>query len=100
MGSATRLERWESHSEWALAAVAFAFLIVYSVQVLAQPSGATNALLNTAMTALYVTFVVDYVVRLTLAPSASGGSSGICSILRSSCSPSCVPCDCCVWWYW
>ncbi|MEZ0342400.1 potassium channel family protein [Mycobacterium sp. pV006] len=68
MGSATRLERWESHSEWALAAVAFAFLIVYSVQVLAQPSGATNALLNTAMTALYVTFVVDYVVRLTLAP--------------------------------
>ena len=68
MGSATRLERWESRSEWALAAVAFAFLIVYSVQVLAQPSGATNALLNSVMTALYVIFVVDYLVRLTLAP--------------------------------
>ncbi len=68
MGSARRLEQWESRSEWALAAVAVAFLIVYSVQVLATPPDSVNYVLNATMSALYLVYVVDYVVRLTLAP--------------------------------
>lgn len=68
MGSADRLEQWESRSEWVLAAVAVAFLVMYSYQVLGNPSQAVNTLLNTAMTLLYVVFLVDYAVRLALAP--------------------------------
>ena len=68
MASAQRLEQWESRSEWVLAAVAVIFLVVYSVQVLAEPPRAVNNTLDAVMTVLYVTFVVDYVVRLTLAP--------------------------------
>ncbi|MBX7432615.1 potassium channel family protein [Mycobacterium sp. Y57] len=68
MGSAERLQRWESRSEWVLAAVAVVFLVAYSVQVLASPDRAVYDMLNVVMSALYLTFVVDYIVRLTLAP--------------------------------
>ncbi|WP_099022468.1 potassium channel family protein [Mycolicibacterium palauense] len=68
MSSADRLERWESRSEWALAAVAVVFLVVYSVQVLAAPGRQLNDTLNVVMSVLYLAFVIDYVVRLTLAP--------------------------------
>lgn len=68
MGSAERLQQWESRSEWILAAVAVAFLFVYSLQVLTTPSRSVSNLLNVTMTVLYLAFVVDYVVRLTLAP--------------------------------
>ncbi|BBX08155.1 potassium channel family protein [Mycolicibacterium aichiense] len=62
-----RLTRWEHHSEWPLAAVAVVFLVTYSLQVLAEPRGVAGAVLNTVMTVLWVTFVVDYVVRFALA---------------------------------
>ena len=62
MASSQRLEQWESRSEWVLAAVAVIFLVVYSVQVLAEPPRAVNNTLDAVMTVLYVTFVVDYVV--------------------------------------
>ena len=68
MSSAERLEQWESRSEWVLAAVAVAFLVAYSIQVLSSPVGAVNSLLNSVMTLLYLAFIVDYVVRLVLAP--------------------------------
>ncbi len=68
MGSADRLERWESRSEWVLAAIAVIFLVVYSFQVLANPPPQVNSQLNNAMALLYVAFIVDYVVRFTLAP--------------------------------
>lgn len=68
MSSAERLEQWESRSEWVLAAVAVAFLVVYSIQVLSSPVRAVNSLLNSVMTLLYLAFVVEYVVRLVLAP--------------------------------
>jgi voltage-gated potassium channel len=61
------LERWESRAEWALAGVAVVFLVIYSVQVLAQPRGLTESLLEWFMYALYLAFVVDYVARLILA---------------------------------
>ena len=68
MSSAERLEQWESRSEWVLTAVAVAFLVAYSIQVLSSPVGAVNSLLNSVMTLLYLAFIVDYVVRLVLAP--------------------------------
>lgn len=61
------LERWESSSEYPLAGVAVVFLIIYSVEVLAQPRGLTHSLLEWVMYALYVAFVVDYFARLILA---------------------------------
>ncbi|MGZ8803006.1 MAG: potassium channel family protein [Mycobacterium sp.] len=68
MASAERLQQWESRSEWTLAAVAITFLVVYSLQVLATPARPVSNLLNVVMTVLYLAFVIDYVVRLTLAP--------------------------------
>ncbi|WP_370332634.1 potassium channel family protein [Mycolicibacterium hippocampi] len=68
MGSADRLERWESRSEWVLAAVAVVFLAVYSIQVLTTPDRGVTNLLNGVLSLLYLVFVVDYVARLTLAP--------------------------------
>ncbi len=68
MGSAERLEQWESRSEWVLAAVAVIFLVAYSIQVLAMPPHGVNTLLNSVMGLLYLVFVVDYVARLILAP--------------------------------
>ena len=68
MGSAERLQRWESRSEWILAAVAVTFLLVYSLQVLTTPARSVGSLLDVAMTVLYLAFVVDYLARLTLAP--------------------------------
>ena len=68
MRSAEPLEQWESRSEWALAAVAVVFLVVYSVEVLANPSPQVTHLLNGVMSLLYLVFVVDYLARLTLAP--------------------------------
>ncbi|CAN5716085.1 potassium channel family protein [soil metagenome] len=62
-----RLQRWERLTEWPLAAVALAFLAIYSVQVLARPTGAVSHLLSASMLALYLAFVVDYVARLALA---------------------------------
>ncbi len=62
-----RLEQWEKRTEWPLAAVAVAFLVVYSIQVLAQPRAPLSHALTVLMTLLYLAFVVDYVARLTLA---------------------------------
>ncbi len=61
------LERWERWAEWPLAGVAAVFLVVYSVQVLAQPRDLTKTLLEWFLYALYLAFAVDYVVRLILA---------------------------------
>ena len=63
----TRLQRWESQAEWALAACAVAFLVLYSVEVLALPSGHTARLISILLFLLYLPFMVDYVVRLMLA---------------------------------
>ena len=39
MDSETKLQRWERHAEWPLAAAAVIFLVLFSRQVLAQPQG-------------------------------------------------------------
>jgi len=60
-------ERWEQRTEWPLAIVAIAFLAMYSVQVLRQPQGHEAYILNMASWAVWSLFVVDYLVRLSLA---------------------------------
>lgn len=62
-----RLERWEHRVEWPLAGIAVVFLAVYSVQVLANPPGHVARALETVNAVLYAAFVIDYVVRLSLA---------------------------------
>ena len=65
------LERWETRTEWPLAAVALIFLGIYSVQVLLVPPAEVHRLLSVINTVLYMTFVVDYIMRLTLADRRS-----------------------------
>jgi voltage-gated potassium channel len=67
VGEMTRLQRWESRSEWPLAAVAIAFLVVYSIQVLVQPPRPVYNFLRWVDLVLYLAFVVDYLARLILA---------------------------------
>jgi voltage-gated potassium channel len=67
LGSRSRLERWEARTEWPLAFIAVAFLAAYSVQVLAHPGGLALGVLNVILSALWVAFAVDYLIRLTLA---------------------------------
>ncbi len=64
--SQTRLQRWESASEWPLALCAVDFLVLYSIDVLAQPQGRSGQIVSWLLFALYVPFVVDYLARLYL----------------------------------
>ena len=61
------LDRWEIRTEWPLAAVALIFLGIYSAQVLLEPPAEVHRLLSVINTVLYMTFVGDYIMRLTLA---------------------------------
>lgn len=63
----SRLHRWEKRAEWPLAAVAGIFLLAYSIQVLAEPQGRVNAALGSVTTIAWAMFLVDYLVRLSLA---------------------------------
>jgi voltage-gated potassium channel len=67
MSSHQKLLQWEAKTEWPLAAVALAFLGLYSVQVLGQLHGAPERSVEHVLLVLYVIFVADYVVRLYLA---------------------------------
>jgi voltage-gated potassium channel len=63
----TRLQQWERRAEWPLAICAIAFLILYSVEVLAEPQGSAMKVVEWSLNLLYMPFVVDYFVRLRLA---------------------------------
>lgn len=62
-----RLEQWERRAEWPLAAVAIAFLVVYSVQVLGRPHGVEATVLGVMSWIIWSVFVADYFARLALA---------------------------------
>jgi hypothetical protein len=55
-------------AEWPLAAVAVVFLAAFSVEVLAQPTGAAAVAVDVVTWTVWGIFAVDYVVRLALAP--------------------------------
>ncbi|OFJ52529.1 potassium channel family protein [Mycolicibacterium grossiae] len=63
----TRLARFERRTEWPLAAVAVLFLVLFSVDVLANPTGTLDSVLSAATAATYAVFVADYLARLYLA---------------------------------
>ena len=67
MDTETKLQRWERHAEWPLAAAAVLFLVLFSRQVLAQPQGREGHIVWAVDWAIWGLFVVDYVVRLCLA---------------------------------
>jgi voltage-gated potassium channel len=67
MTKETRRELWEHRTEWPLAVVAVAFLIMYSVQVLTRPHGHEARILWLATWLAWSLFVIDYFVRLILA---------------------------------
>ena len=62
------LSAWERRSEWPLTAIALAFLAVYAWEVITGLRGAARAGTELAMNAMWAVFIVDYLVRLALAP--------------------------------
>lgn len=67
MNTEVKLQRWERHAEWPLAAAALLFLGLFSEQVLARPQGHEAHVLWIVSWAIWGLFVLDYVVRLCLA---------------------------------
>jgi voltage-gated potassium channel len=68
MRSEANLQRFERYTEWPLAAAAAAFLVLFSVQVLApRPPGEAH-LFWMIDWAIWGLFMLDYVARLYLAP--------------------------------
>lgn len=63
----TPLQRWDRRAEWPLAALAVAFLVLYSIEVLVEPQGRAAHLISWSLDLLYIPFVVDYIARLRLA---------------------------------
>jgi voltage-gated potassium channel len=66
--SAMMQETWQKYSEWPLLGAAFLFLAAYSVLVIAEPPDPYAAALIFVMGATWLAFVVDYIVKLLLAP--------------------------------
>jgi voltage-gated potassium channel len=67
MSPQSRLERYEHRTEWPLVAVALTFLGLYSVRVLAKPHGGAEKAIEAALIAIFLVFILDYIVRLWLA---------------------------------
>lgn len=62
-----RLARWERAVEWPLTIAAVVFLGAYAAQILARSHGAVQGIAEVVLWATWAAFVVDYLVRLTLA---------------------------------
>ena len=63
----SRLGRWHAATDLALTATALVFLVAYAVQVLARPHGMAGKLVDLTMALTWLLFVVDYLVRLSIA---------------------------------
>ncbi|WP_084835302.1 MULTISPECIES: potassium channel family protein [Mycobacteriales] len=59
-------ERWISLTEWPLAVVGVVFITAYAVEVLDEPVGVNERLLELTIWASWAAFVVDYLIRLVL----------------------------------
>lgn len=60
-------QMWKQRTEWPLALVAIAFLIMYSIQILGQPHGVEARALWILCWLAWAVFVGDYFARLLLA---------------------------------
>ncbi len=67
MSSLSKEQLWKQRTEWPLAVVAVAFLIMYSVQILARPHGSEARILWLLCWIAWAMFVGDYFARLILA---------------------------------
>ena len=65
----TRLRAWERATEWPLTGAAAVILGVYAWEVLTNAQGGTKNAAELMIDAVWALFGVDYLVRLTLAPS-------------------------------
>ena len=65
----TRLRAWERATEWPLTGAAVVFLGAYAWEVLTNAQGGTKEAAELMIDAVWALFGVDYLVRLTLAPS-------------------------------
>lgn len=61
------LARWKRLTEWPLSVLAAAFLIAYACEVIGNLSGKASLVADTTMNLIWVLFLADYVVSLTLA---------------------------------
>ena len=65
----TRLRVWERATEWPLTGAAVVFLGAYAWEVLTNAQGGTKNAAELMIDAVWALFGVDYLARLTLAPS-------------------------------
>lgn len=62
------LERWQQITYWPLIIVSLVFIVAYSWQVIADLQGSAYTAARVCMAASWILFLVDYLVRLNLAP--------------------------------
>jgi voltage-gated potassium channel len=62
-----RLQRWRRATEWPLTALALVFLVAYAWEVIGDLHGPRAAAAEDVQQVLWVLFLVDYLVSLTLA---------------------------------
>ena len=67
MDDEPRIAAYDGRVDWWLTGLAVLFLVVYAVQVLAQPTGAAAAACEVVLTGVWVLFGLDYAVRIALA---------------------------------
>jgi len=64
----SRLARWEHTTEWPLAIVSLIFLGAYAWEIIADLQGPARTAAEVTMNVIWAVFVIDYVIRLVLAP--------------------------------
>ncbi|WP_298227994.1 potassium channel family protein [Gryllotalpicola sp.] len=60
-------QRWRTFSDWPLAGAAFVFLVAYALEVLLDLRGSARDAADIVMGAVWVVFIVDYLLNLWLA---------------------------------
>lgn len=66
-GETSANHKWEAVTYWPLTAAAVAFLVTYTVHVVAEVHGVARVLTTSIITATWVVFAFDYLVRFLLA---------------------------------
>lgn len=66
-GETAATRRWEKATYWPLTILAFLFLFAYTAQVVGDIDGGWRAVTSTVITATWIAFAADYLVRLSLA---------------------------------
>jgi len=65
-GETARTERWSRLTYWPLAIAAAVFLLTYTVHVIGDAQGVWSVVTTTTIWLIWVMFIVDYLVKLTL----------------------------------